>query len=130
MDKKDLINMYNCFVLPYLLYCLPLCGGTIVSKDDLIIKIQNRAMRVICRTKRTEEAWRIVKESVMPITKLYKFEIIKFCYKHSKNMLPEHFSVSVMPNFITDIHNIRTKQSEHNNNNKFEFCTTQLKIHL
>ena len=30
-------------------------------------------------------------------------------------MLPEHFSVSVMLNFITDIHNIRTKQSEHKN---------------
>ena len=31
MDKKDLISMYNCFVLPYLLYCLPLWGGSIVS---------------------------------------------------------------------------------------------------
>ena len=23
MDKNDLLSMYNCFVLPYLLYCLP-----------------------------------------------------------------------------------------------------------
>ena len=115
MDNKELVSMYNCFVLPYLLYCLPLWGGSVVSKNDLIVKIQNKVMRVICRTKGTDEAWGIVKESVMPITKLYKYEIAKFCYKHSENMLPEHFSVSVMPNFITDIHSMRTKQSKYRN---------------
>ena len=111
MDKNDLLGMYNCFVLPYLLYCLPVWGGS-VNKDDIIVKIQNRVLRVICKTKRSEEAWKLSNDSVLPINILYSLEIAKFCYKHSENILPTTFSDIIMPDFISDTHNINTKQSK------------------
>ena len=32
LNYKDLLNMYNSFILPYLLYCLPAWGGSISLK--------------------------------------------------------------------------------------------------
>ena len=114
MDRKELLNMYNCFVLPYFLYCLPLWGGS-VNNNDIIAKVQNRVLRIICKTKRSEDAWKLVNDIVLPIRSLYKYEIAKYCYKHSENTLPKAFSDVIMPTFISDIHSISTKQSEYRN---------------
>ena len=113
MDITELVNMYNCFVLPYLLYCLPLWEGLLLVR--MIVKVQNKVIRVICRTKKSDIAWKIVEELVLPIKILYRYEVAKFCYKHSVNILPKTFSESVMPNFISDMHSIRTKHSESRN---------------
>ena len=72
MGTKDLLNMHNCFVLPYLLYCLPLWGGSINAKDDIIVKIQNKVLRVLFKTKRSEKAWKISDETIVPIKELGK----------------------------------------------------------
>ena len=41
LNLKDIVSMYNCFILPYLNYCLPLWGSSNVVKSDIVNKIQN-----------------------------------------------------------------------------------------
>ena len=119
MVKEDLINMYNSFIMPYLLYCLPLWGGSVKSNKDVVVKTQNKAMRILFNTKRTGDAWRHsldkTTHTILPIKELYKVEIAKFCYKHIKNDLPNHFINSVMPIFAHSIHNTNTRhRTTHN----------------
>ena len=114
-NKQDLITMYNCFVLPYLLYCLPLWGGSVQAENDVVIKIQNKVIRILFNTKRSDDGWREVINKLLPIKELYKVEIAKFCFKHVNNTLPEHFSHNVMPKFATSVHNVPTRHSYHLN---------------
>ena len=82
MNIKECINMYKSFIVPYLLYCLPVWGSTINTESDPIIKTQNKVLRVLTNTRRTEDAWSYVRDTVLPVKYLYKLEIAKFCYKH------------------------------------------------
>ena len=113
--KEDIITMYNCFVLPYLLYCVPLWGGSVQGENDIIIKIQNKVIRILFNAKRSDDGWCEVKNRLLPFKELYKVEMAKFCFKHVNNTLPEHFSANVMPTFATSIHNVHTRHSSHLN---------------
>jgi len=115
MNLEECINMYNCFILPYLLYCLPVWGGTLTNQTDPIINVQNKVLRVLTNTKRTQDAWNYVRHKVLPVSDLYKVEIAKFCFKHTKRLLPSNFERVVMPVFANEIHNIATRHSINNN---------------
>ena len=81
MNLDECINMYNSFILPYLLYCLPVWGGSLRSLTDPIIKTQNQVLRILTYTRRTTDAWSYVSNTVLPIGALYKLEISKYCHK-------------------------------------------------
>ena len=81
--------MYNSFILPYLLYCLPAWGGSITSKSDPIIKVQNRIIRVLTCKTHTAEAIEIVRNDVLEIENLYKLEVTKIAYDFFNYNLPE-----------------------------------------
>ena len=80
LNYTELLNMYNSFILPYLLYCLPAWGGSITSKSDPIIKVQNRIIRVLTFKTRTFEARDIVRSDILDIQNLYKIEVTKIAY--------------------------------------------------
>ena len=115
MNMEECINLYKSFVVPYFLYCLPVWGGSLNSKSDVITKVQNKVLRVLTHTKRTDDAWCHVRNAVLPVKELYKIEVAKFCIKHSKGLLPNNFSENVMPNFANQVHNIQTRHSRCHN---------------
>ena len=123
MNMEECINMYKTFIVPYLLYCLPVWGGTVGSQNDPIIKSQNKVLRILTTTKRTEDAWSYVRSTVLPIKELYKLEVAKFCYKHSRKILPRTFSATIMPTFAFNVHNISTRHSIYHN---YQFESHQL----
>ena len=123
MNIKECINMYKSFIVPYLLYCLPVWGSTINTESDPIIKTQNKVLRVLTNTRRTEDAWSYVRNTVLPVKYLYKLEIAKFCYKHSRKILPKVFADAIMPTFAFNIHNISTRHSIYHN---YQFQSLQL----
>ena len=123
MNIEECINMYKTFIVPYLMYCLPVWGGTVSSQHDPIIKSQNKVLRILTTTKRTEDAWSHVRNTVLPIKELYKLEVAKFCYKHSRKLLPTIFSNTVMPTFAFRVHNISTRHSIYHN---YQFQSHQL----
>ena len=46
MNMEECVNMYKTFIVPYLLYCLPVWGGKVGSQNDPIIKSQNKVLRI------------------------------------------------------------------------------------
>ena len=88
LNYTELLNMYNSFILPYLLYCLPAWGGSITSKSDPIIKVQNRIIRVLTFKTRTFEARDIVRSDILDIQNLYKIEVTKIAYDFFNFKLP------------------------------------------
>ena len=123
MNLEECINMYNSFIVPYLLYCLPVWGHTLNSRNDPIIKVQSRVLRVLTTTGRTEDAWSYVRNAVLPVKELYKLEIAKFCFKQSKGLLPNIFSKTLMPIFSNEVHGVNTRHSRQCN---YQFQSTQL----
>ena len=89
LNYKDLLNMYNSFILPYLLYCLPAWGGSITSKSDPIIKMQNRIIRVMTFKSHTIDARDVVKNDILNINNLYKLEVAKVAYNFFNYTLPQ-----------------------------------------
>lgn len=115
LNIDERINIYNSFILPYLLYCLPVWGGCIKSQNDEMVKIQNRVLRVLFNTKRSEDAWHYSNDKILPIHSLYKLEVSKLCFKHSRGLLSNHFADEVMPDFAKDNHDVITRHSMNNN---------------
>ena len=107
--------VHKSFIVPYLLYCLPVWGHTLNSQNDPIVKVQSRVLRVLTSTGRTEDAWSYVRNAVLPIKQLYKLEVAKFCFKHSKGLLPNIFSETVMPIFANEVHGVDTRHSRQHN---------------
>ena len=89
LNYSDLLNMYNSFILPYLLYCLPAWGGSITSKSDPSIKIQNRIIRVLTFKSHTVDAREMVKKDILDINNLYKPEVAKVAYNFFNYTLPQ-----------------------------------------
>ena len=114
-DKGELITMYNCFVLPYLLYCLPLWGGSVQSDSDVIVKIQDKVIRTLFNVKRSEDGWQEVENKIMPVKQLYNIEVAKFCFKHINDTLPIHFTENIMPKLAKSMHSISTRHSHYLN---------------
>ena len=126
METSDLVSMYNSFILPYFLYCMPLLGGSVTNNNDIIKKMQDKALRILFDTRRTDDAWRHSNNLIIPINELYKIEISKLCYKHLNNDLPEYFSQKIMPNFADEIHNMSTRHRTLHNYNLLKENITPL----
>ena len=104
--------MYNCFILPYLSYCLPLWGSSDTTDNDIIKKAQNKVIRTIAKTKRTKNAWnKLPPLKILPIEKLYKLEVSKICHKHIYGNLPTTFENDIMPQLSVMVHDASTRHS-------------------
>ena len=112
LNLNDIISMYNCFVLPYLSYCLPVWGSIDSPNSDIIKKAQNKALRILTNTKRTNKAWaKILDNKILPIDTLYKCEISKICHKHIYGKLPNTFETNLMPTLSVMVHSTSTRHS-------------------
>ena len=112
LNLKDVLSMYNCFVLPYLSYCLPLWGSLEVQNSDIVKKAQNKVVRLMANTKRTHKAWdKLIDLNILPIDDLYKLEVAKICHKHIYGNLPTTFEDNVMPMLSVMAHSSNTRHS-------------------
>ena len=69
LDTKSLINMYYCFVYPYLQYCNEVWGNAYSIHLNRLIVLQKRVIRIIAKVDKFHHT-----DSLFT-----KFEIIKFC---------------------------------------------------
>ena len=88
LDQKELINLYKCFIEPYITYCLPVWGGYINldSNTNPLTKIINRLKRIMTFSKRTRVANE--KITLYSLTQYYTLEMTKTAYIHIND--PEH----------------------------------------
>ena len=54
-NTSALINLYNAFVFPYLMYCLEIWGNALSIHIQYIVKLQNKIVRIITSSSHTTE---------------------------------------------------------------------------
>ena len=110
LDQTTLLTLYNCFILPYLTYCIEVWGLTFKSYVDPLIKIQKKALRIITGKHRLAHTKPLFEDlKVLTIEKLYVYAIQMFMFKFNNSQLPHIFHDFFVLN--TDIHNYNTRQS-------------------
>ena len=82
LDQKELINLYRCFIEPYITYCLPVWGGyiNIDSNNNPLNKLINRLKRIMTFSKRTHIANE--KITLYTLKQYYTLEMSKTAYIH------------------------------------------------
>ena len=80
------------------MYSIEVCGHTIQSENDILIKLQSKILRILLDCKRSQDAWNHCNGKIRNIKDLYKCTVIKMCMKHHYGSLPYQFTVNVMPN--------------------------------
>ena len=54
-NTSALINLYNAFVFPYLIYCVEVCDNALSTHIQPLIKLQNKIVRIITSSSHTTE---------------------------------------------------------------------------
>ena len=97
MTENELINIYKTFIQSNLLYAIEVWGHCIVSQSDMLIKLQNKVLRILFDCKRSQDAWRYSKGRILSVAELYEQVITRICIKHHRNQLPHYFAENIMP---------------------------------
>ena len=70
LNKKVLVNLYNTFVLPYLIYCVEIWGNACDTHLDPLIKLQKKIIRFISFSTYTEHTTPLfLKLNILPLKK-------------------------------------------------------------
>jgi hypothetical protein len=103
LNKSTLLTLYYSFVYPYLTYCLIIWGGAANIHIDLLLKIQKKIVRIISRTTFLAHTHDLFTNlNILPIKKLYCYEVLIFMFKIYHNMLPNILqSLYVFNNSLT-----------------------------
>ena len=87
-------------------------GHTVNSKNDILVRLQSKALRIVLNCKRSEDAWKHNNNRIAPLKTLYESVIKRLCLKQHANMLPNHFSNNIMPEFnLSQLQNKITRTS-------------------
>lgn len=106
--KNTLLLLYYALIHPHLLYGLPLWGSTFPTYLIKLQRLQNKAIRVIVDCNRKTSITPYYYElSILKISDLFRFEVGKLMFQHSKNMLPPCFSS--MFTYLSSIHSLSTR---------------------
>ena len=93
VPRSFLINLYNTLILPYLSYCISIWGGTCDTHTDQIIKLQKRALRIICNKSFREHTNDLfISCSILKFNDIYRYNLAVYFYKSKQyeNFISSH----------------------------------------
>ena len=110
VNQSILKLIYNALILPHLNFSL-LCWGFSINR---LIKLQKKAVRVICKSKYNAHTEPLFKSlNLLKVTDIFKISTLKFVYKYRKGTLPVYFhgmldDMHIEINHSYNIRNIQT----------------------
>ena len=110
-NKCVLINLYNTFIFPYLIYCLEIWGNAFDTHLQPLMKLQRKIIRIITFSPYMLDAGPLFKElKILPLKKLVIQRIGLQMHKYSSKTLP----LAIMDLFTTNdsIHNYNTRHKD------------------
>ena len=117
IDKKSLVNLYNSYIYPYLIYCIESWGNAPKCHPDLLFIIQKRIIRIITFAKYDAPSDIIFRHlNILPLYNLVQNRIALLMYKKVNGMLPEVMSELYTSN--NEIHDHFTRQCNMFHTNK------------
>ena len=85
VNQSILKLIYNALILPHLNFSF-LCWGFSINR---LIKLQKKAVRVICKSKYNEPL--LKSTNLLKVTDIFKINTLKFIYKYRNDKLPDYF---------------------------------------
>ena len=88
-----MIKLYHTLILPYLSYCISIWGGTCDTHTDQIIKLQKRALRIICNKSFREHTNDLfISCSILKFNDIYRYNLAVYFYKSKQyeNFISSH----------------------------------------
>lgn len=126
LNKSALLNLYNAFVFPYLIYCVEVWGNALSVHTQPLIRLQNKIVRIITNSPpktRTESIYR--DSGILPFDTLVKHRIGLLMFKLHKGIAPKSLNNLYKRN--QDVHSHFTRQTLHlhsmRGNNEFIYRT-------
>lgn len=109
LNKETYMTLYYSYIYPYFHYCIAVWGNTCDSYIDPLLKLQKRAIRIICGKDRYAHTYNLFKDTkVLGIRQIFTYSIQIFVYKFNNNLLPSIFWGFFEYNY--NIHNHNTRQ--------------------
>ena len=107
MSKETLINMYYSFIFPYLTYGSILWGNNYYSPISDVVKLQNRATRIINDVPILDNITpHYVNLSILKFPDIVKLHTCLFLYDHLCDAKPSNFRIPLS----TDQHSYTTRK--------------------
>ena len=109
IPTKILLTIYNGLIKPHIIYCLK-CWG---FNQERILKLQKKAMRIICSSGYLSHSEPLFKElNVLKIDGLFKLQLLTVFFDLISNNLPAYFiNMSSLLQPVIYRHNIRQKRN-------------------
>ena len=109
-DASTLMSLYNSLILPYIMYCVHVSGSAYETHLRQLMTLQNKIVKLIAGVPRRTNADALyVKLNILPLKKLFVYNVGLFMYKYDNDMLPELFADMFTP--VCNIHNYDTRKS-------------------
>ena len=106
---------YYAFVYPYLLYGIEIYANTYASYLDKLVKINNKIPRILLnRPIRTPVSQLYAKFDVLPIDKLYLFQVLTLVYKciYCRHSVPSVYIDCFVANSDVHVYNYNMSSSQ------------------
>ena len=111
-SRSALINLYNAFIFPYLIYCVEVWGNALSTHTQPLIKLQNKIVKIISYPNHPSDKNTLCTHTgVLPFNILVKYRIGLFMYKLFNDDVPLPLRQLYQSN--KDIHSHFTRQSHH-----------------
>ena len=117
LDTKSMINMYYCFVYPYLQYCNEVWGNAYKSHLNALKVLQNRVIRIIGKVDKLDYTdplfstnWLFSKYKLLRFYQVNDYLTGQTMFKAFFNRLP--LPVQSIFTRNEDVHNHNTRQRE------------------
>ena len=110
LNESTLVNLYNCFVYPYVNYAIEIWGDTYDCYLDSIYKLQKKALRIISKSgyrDHTEPLF--LKYKILNVHKVHELKICLTMFKVHHKSAPMVFLD--LFKFNRDIHSYETRQA-------------------
>ena len=86
VPQSCLKTLYYSFIYPYLLYCLPIWGGTYHTHLNSLITLQNRAVRIISNASYLDHTDPFFKSNqILKLGDIYIFTLATYMFRNSDN---------------------------------------------
>ena len=109
-NNETLIYLYYTFVYPYLNYCVHVWGKAYNTHLKNLLVLQNEVLRIVTGIPpRTSVHQIYIEQNILPVKRLYNYNVTLFMYTHSNDMLPSLFDDFFCK--VSDIHDHNTRKS-------------------
>lgn len=91
-QMSTLLTLYYCFIYPYVSYCIEVWGTAAKKYSDSLLKLQKLCCRIITGSpKRTSSELLFNTLNVLPISKIYEYNVMILMFRFYNGNLPKVF---------------------------------------